>query len=61
MSRQIAHDIRSPLEALKSVTTHINDLDHTSKQILNNSIGRITDIANGLLKSNTTQWVLPYY
>ena len=59
MSRQIAHDIRSPLEALKSVTSHMNELDHTSKQILNNSIGRITDIANGLLKSskeNTTEF-----
>ncbi len=51
LSKQIAHDIRSPLEALKSVTTHIDDLDHTSKQIINNSIGRIADIANGLLKS----------
>jgi signal transduction histidine kinase len=59
ISKQIAHDIRSPLEALKSVTSHMNELDHTSKQILNNSIGRITDIANGLLKSskeNTTEF-----
>ncbi len=55
INRQIAHDIRSPLEALRSVTTHINDLDHTSKQIINNSIGRITDIANGLLKSTKQQ------
>jgi signal transduction histidine kinase len=52
INRQIAHDIRSPLEALKSVTAHIDDLDHTSKQIINNSIGRITDIANGLLKAS---------
>ncbi len=51
MSRQIAHDIRSPLEALKSVSNDMEGLDYTSKQIITNSIGRISDIANGLLKN----------
>jgi signal transduction histidine kinase len=52
-SRQIAHDIRSPLEALKLVSESIDSIDTTTKTILTNSTARIADIANGLLKIGT--------
>ena len=51
INKQIAHDIRSPLEALKSIVGELDDLDYSTKQIITNSVGRISDIANGLLKS----------
>lgn len=50
LNRQISHDIRSPLEALRAVTKNIATLDSTTKSLLNTSIARISDIANGLLK-----------
>lgn len=50
-NRQIAHDIRSPLEALKSIANNLDSLDYNTKRIVTNSIGRISDIANGLLKT----------
>jgi signal transduction histidine kinase len=51
INRQIAHDIRSPLEALKSIANNLDSLDYNTKRIVTNSIGRISDIANGLLKT----------
>lgn len=51
IAKQIAHDIRSPLEALKSIVGELDELDFSTKQIITNSVGRISDIANGLLKS----------
>jgi len=54
-SRQIAHDIRSPLEALKSVATSLEHLDFGTKIIITNSIGRISDIANNLLKNENVK------
>ncbi len=52
ISRQIAHDIRSPLEALKSISSNLDSLNFSTKQIITNSIGRISDIANDLLRSS---------
>lgn len=50
LNRQIAHDIRSPLEALSSITGSLENVDHSTKQIIINSTARISDIASGLLK-----------
>lgn len=54
VTKQIAHDIRSPLEALRSVTGHIDNLDFQHRKIITNSIQRISDIANGLLREGKT-------
>jgi len=51
-NRQVAHDIRSPLEALKSVTSEIETLEYNAKALITNSIERITNIANDLLEKN---------
>lgn len=55
LNRQIAHDIRSPLEALKSVVSNLGKLDFSTKQIITNSIARISNIASGLLNSRQEQ------
>lgn len=47
---QIAHDIRSPLTALVSVSQSLNDLHKDQKELLNFSAQRINTIANLLLK-----------
>ena len=49
ITKQVAHDIRSPLEALKSILTSIESLESAPRSIITNSIGRISDIANELL------------
>lgn len=49
--RQVAHDIRSPLEALKFIVKNLGGLDYNSKKIVVNSTKRISEIANGLLKA----------
>jgi signal transduction histidine kinase len=50
ISRQVAHDIRSPLTALNVVSNSITDLDQGTRLLLNSSINRIQDIANNLLQ-----------
>jgi signal transduction histidine kinase len=50
IAEQVSHDIRSPLEALKSIGSEIKILPNNELLIFNNSIQRITDIANDLLK-----------
>ncbi len=50
LAKQISHDIRSPLEALRSITNELESLDSISKSIVSNSVGRINEITNGLLK-----------
>jgi len=50
--RQIAHDIRSPLEALKSITSEIDNMSFESRELVKRTIGRISDIASNLLRSN---------
>jgi signal transduction histidine kinase/FixJ family two-component response regulator len=49
---QIAHDIRSPLEALKSLEKEIRELPEKSRNMIALSISRIEEIALDLLKSN---------
>lgn len=49
-SKQVAHDIRSPLTALNMLLNNLNDLPENQKILLRNSANRINDIANILLK-----------
>jgi signal transduction histidine kinase len=49
ISKQIAHDIRSPLAALEMAMSKANGLPEDSRLIIRNSVNRIRDIANSLL------------
>jgi signal transduction histidine kinase len=49
ISKQLAHDIRSPLASLNMVTRDLNSLPESYRLIIRNSVGRINDIANSLL------------
>lgn len=49
LARQVAHDIRSPLAALNTIATSIENLSNEKTQILKHSIQRVNDIANDLL------------
>lgn len=49
MSRQVAHDIRSPLSALNIVVSSLAFTSDEQKVITDNAILRINDIANDLL------------
>jgi signal transduction histidine kinase len=49
LARQVAHDIRSPLSALASVTHTLSDLPEDKRVLVRSAISRIRDIANGLL------------
>jgi signal transduction histidine kinase len=51
-AKRFAHDIRSPLEALKSITNNLEKLDSHSKLIINTSINRINGISNDLLDNS---------
>lgn len=52
ISRQVAHDIRSPLEVLKSLNEEISSLPLESKRMIQLSISRIEEIAFNLLKNH---------
>lgn len=55
ISKQVAHDIRSPLAALNVAMSTISGLEEYNRVLMRNAISRINDIANQLLeKSNTT-------
>jgi signal transduction histidine kinase len=49
ISKQVAHDIRSPLESLRCLTVELDQVGNETKQILNKSINRISEIAHNLL------------
>lgn len=51
LAEQVSHDIRSPLEALRSISTEIKIIPENELLIFNNSLQRINDIANSLLYS----------
>lgn len=51
LAEQIAHDIRSPLTSLRSMANQSANLPPDQKRTLLSVIDRITDIANGLLKT----------
>lgn len=50
IARQVAHDIRSPLSALILAIHGLSNLSDESEYIIRNSINRIKDISNDLLK-----------
>ncbi len=54
LARQVAHDIRSPLAALDSVVGRLDGLTPDKEKIVQGAVGRIRDIANGLLKNQPT-------
>ena len=47
---QVSHDIRSPLAALEMILPELTDLSEDKRLIVRNSVNRIRDIANDLLK-----------
>ncbi|EKD51579.1 MAG: Sensor protein [uncultured bacterium] len=47
-SRQVAHDIRSPLTALKIVSTDLKDVPEEHRLLIRSAVQRIEDIANDL-------------
>jgi signal transduction histidine kinase len=49
---QVAHDIRSPLAAMDSITKEIDQLPEEKRLILRSAVGRIRDIANDLIERN---------
>ena len=54
---QVAHDIRSPLEMLKSLKSEMADLPESSRRRIQLSINRIEDIAFNLLKDHKLNFV----
>jgi len=48
IARQAAHDIRSPLTALKVVSGHLAELPEDKRVMIRNAVQRIDDIANDL-------------
>lgn len=50
ISRQVAHDIRSPLSALTMATAHLSEVSEERRLLIRNAVSRINDIANSLLK-----------
>ncbi|MGD9643604.1 MAG: sensor histidine kinase [Elusimicrobiales bacterium] len=52
MATQVAHDIRSPLAALDSITGDIEQLPEEKRILIRSAISRIRDIANNLLEKN---------
>lgn len=55
LSRQIAHDIRSPLSALNMLVASMQDSQPERRDLLKSVIKRINDIADGLLKSTSSE------
>lgn len=55
--RQIAHDIRSPLEVLRSVVNNNHNIEVREKKVMTNSLVRIIDITNSLLSKNKSSLV----
>lgn len=55
ISRQVAHDIRSPLSALNMVIGSLNNIPEESKQLLDNISQRINEIAQDVLDKNKTK------
>ncbi len=52
MAQQVAHDIRSPLAALDMITSELATLPEEKRLIIRSAVGRIKDIANGLMQKN---------
>ncbi|MCP4914152.1 MAG: HAMP domain-containing histidine kinase [Oligoflexia bacterium] len=51
ITKSVAHDIRSPLTALEMMVGQMNEISREKKKNALQAIGRIQDIANGLLQN----------
>ena len=54
LSKQVSHDIRSPLSALDMAITSLDELPEDRRIIIRQATNRIRDIANSLLSANTS-------
>lgn len=54
LSRQVAHDVRGPLMALKALSTQSHELSQDKAQLLVSAINRIHSIADDLLRKSKT-------
>jgi signal transduction histidine kinase len=54
LAAQVAHDIRSPVLALKTVAEHSKSLESDSKQLIKKAATRINDIADYLISEYKT-------
>lgn len=64
LSSQVAHDIRSPLTALKVVSEHLGELPEEKRVMIRNAVQRIDDIANDLARkksADTAAALAPQY
>ncbi len=57
LSRQVAHDIRSPLTALNFLAASLDEVSQEKRALAKQAIGRIGDIANNLLQKSKTSTV----
>lgn len=48
LARQVSHDIRSPIAALKVLSKQLKGLEGSERKLLDSAIKRISDIANSL-------------
>jgi len=55
MARQAAHDIRSPLACLSTIQQHIHSLGKEDQSAIMNSLNRIENVADYLLREHQTQ------
>lgn len=63
VSRQVAHDIRSPLSALNMISSSLSDIQEEKRVLIRNAVQRINDIANDLLSKSkpTTDGTNEYF
>lgn len=67
LAAQVSHDIRSPLAALNSIVSSLDEVSKEKRTLIRNATQRINDIANNLLttskknyqQENTTQLLVP--
>ncbi len=55
ISKQVAHDIRSPLSSLNMIVSTLSDLSEEKRVLIRSSINRINDIANELIGKSKDQ------
>lgn len=60
LAKQVAHDIRSPVSALKILTQLEGAVNSDAKQLLTDVCARIESIANKLLKESQTEKYLDF-
>ncbi len=52
LSKQVSHDIRSPLSALNMIVAQLKDVPEEKRIIIRSAVNRINDISNELLRKN---------